>query len=238
MDCKVSMDGYEVLRQWMSEHTELDAYSFITIQSMASSFMLKPGCYDNVYQIFGVIQQVITKCVVGGRVMANSNKQYHVKKKIADFDACSLYPSAMYVIGGFFSKDCLMYYVGDTSNEFLKQQDGFREIIMRGFSRIGFGRGQKNGSLHCRSVLWNVPVFPICFGRHLVFTIDAQTLLANCVGGGQVETHTSGPAARRAVAAAVAPALESASTPEQHTLATPFSTNSGLTRPPAPSCSG
>ena len=36
-----------------------------------------------------------------------------------------------------------MYYVGDTSNEFLKQQDGFREIIMRGFSRIGFGRGQK-----------------------------------------------------------------------------------------------
>ena len=84
------MDGCEVFRGWMLEHTQLDVYNFITIQSMASSFMLKSGCYDNVYQVSGVIQQLISKCVVGGRVMTNSNKQYHVKKKIADFDACSL----------------------------------------------------------------------------------------------------------------------------------------------------
>ena len=45
-------------------------------------------------------QQFITKCV-GGRVMTNSNKQYHVKKKIADFDVCSLYPSATYFMEGF-----------------------------------------------------------------------------------------------------------------------------------------
>ncbi len=41
MDCKVLMDGYEVFRGWMLEHTELDVDNFITIQSMASSFMLK-----------------------------------------------------------------------------------------------------------------------------------------------------------------------------------------------------
>ena len=41
MDCAVLMDGYGVFRRWMLEHTELDVYSFITIQSMASSFMLK-----------------------------------------------------------------------------------------------------------------------------------------------------------------------------------------------------
>ena len=34
MDCKVLMDGYEVFRQWMLEHTELDVdnnsiYGFI-----------------------------------------------------------------------------------------------------------------------------------------------------------------------------------------------------------------
>ena len=40
--------------------------------------------------------------------MANPNKQYHAKKKVADFDACSLYPSAMYVMEGVF-KDYLMY---------------------------------------------------------------------------------------------------------------------------------
>ena len=96
MDCNILMDGYEVFRGWMLEHTELDVDNFITIQSMASTFMLKSGCYDNVYQVSGVIQQFISKCVVGGRVMTASNKQYHVKQKIADFDACSLYPSAMY----------------------------------------------------------------------------------------------------------------------------------------------
>ena len=65
---------------------------------MASSFMLKSGCYDIVYQLSGAMQQFITircKCVVVGRVMTNSNKQYHVKAKIADFDACTLYPSAI-----------------------------------------------------------------------------------------------------------------------------------------------
>ena len=101
MGCKVLMDGYEVLRHWMLEHTELDVDNYITIQSMASSFMLKSGWYDNVYQISGVIQQFISRCVVGGRVMTNSNKQYHVRKMIADFDACSLYPSAMYFMLGF-----------------------------------------------------------------------------------------------------------------------------------------
>ena len=75
------MDGYEVFRIWMLEHTELDVDSSITIQPMASAVMLKSGCYQNVYQISGALQQFITKCVVGGRVMCNSNKQYHVKKK-------------------------------------------------------------------------------------------------------------------------------------------------------------
>ena len=123
MDCNVLMYGYEVLRGWMWEHTELDVYNVITIQSMASTFMLKSGCYDNVYQVSGVIQQFISKCVVGGRVMAASNKQYHVKKNIADFDACSLYPSAMYFMLGFLMG--LPEILQKESYEFLKQQDGY-----------------------------------------------------------------------------------------------------------------
>ena len=104
MDCKVLMDGYEVFRHWMLEHTVLDVANFITIQSMASSFMLKSGCYGNVYQTSGAIQQFISRCVVGGRVMTNPNKQYHVKKKIAVFGACSLYPSAMHYMDGLFRR--------------------------------------------------------------------------------------------------------------------------------------
>ena len=89
---------------------------------MASSFMLKSGCYDNVYQISGVIQQYITKCVVGGRVMTANNKQYHVKKKITDFDACSLYTSVMHVMDGLLEDRPKV--LNDKSYEFLTQQDG------------------------------------------------------------------------------------------------------------------
>ena len=41
MGCKVLMGGFEVFRGWMLEHTGLDVYNFVTIQSMASPFMLK-----------------------------------------------------------------------------------------------------------------------------------------------------------------------------------------------------
>ena len=117
------MGGYEVFRGWMLEHTELDVDNDLTIQSMASAFMLKSGCYNNVYQTSGAIQQFITKCVVGGRVMCNSNKMYHVKKKTADFDACSLYPSAMHFMEGLLNDKPSA--VNDKSYDFLKQQDGY-----------------------------------------------------------------------------------------------------------------
>ena len=121
MDCKVLMHGYAVFRGWMSEHTGLDVDNFTTIQPMASTFMLKSGCYDNVYQLSGVTQQFITRCVVGGRVMANSNKQYHVKRKTADVDACSLYPSAMYFMEGFLQG--LPQALKDTSYDFFKKNN-------------------------------------------------------------------------------------------------------------------
>ena len=123
MGCKVLMHGYEVFRGWMLEHTGLDVDNCITVQSMTSTFMLKPGCYDNVYQLSVVLQQFITRCVVGGRVMTNSNKQYNVKRKTADFDACSLYPSAMSFMEGFLQG--LHQVLKDTSYGFLKQQYGY-----------------------------------------------------------------------------------------------------------------
>ena len=85
MDCKVLMEGYEVFRKWMSEWIDLDVDNYITIQSLASSYMLKSGCYDGVYQLSGVLQQYISKCVVGGRTMTANNKMYHVKKENSRF---------------------------------------------------------------------------------------------------------------------------------------------------------
>ena len=89
--------------------------------------MLKSGCYGNVYQTIGAIQQFISRCVVGGRVMTNSNKQYHVKRTITYFDACSLYPSAMHYMDGFLEDKPKL--LNDRSYEFLKQQDEYFIII-------------------------------------------------------------------------------------------------------------
>ena len=120
MDCQVLMKCYDVFREWMLEWTELDVDYYITIQSLASTYMLKSGCYDNVYQLSGILQHYISRCVVGGRVMSANNKQYHVKQKIADFDACSLYPSAMYFMLGFWKG--LPKVLQNTSYDFLKNK--------------------------------------------------------------------------------------------------------------------
>ena len=123
MDYKVLMDGYCVCRDWMLEHTELDVDSHITTQSLASPFMLKSGCYENVLQTSGVLQQFISRCVVGGRVMCNPNKMYHVKKKTAELDVCSLYPSAMVCMLGFLMG--LPNALANTYYDVLNSQDGY-----------------------------------------------------------------------------------------------------------------
>ena len=121
MDCKVLMDGYSVFKSWVLEHTGLDVDNYNTIQSLASSFMLKSGCYENVFQTNGVLQQFLSRCVVGGRVMTNSNEMYYVSKTNAGFDACSLYPGAMFFMKGFLKG--LQKVLTNTSYDFLKRQD-------------------------------------------------------------------------------------------------------------------
>ena len=63
---------------------------------------------------------------------------YHVKKQIADFDACILYPGAMYFMDGFLTG--LPQVLNNTSYDFLKSQDGYLIIIklIKLNKRLGF----------------------------------------------------------------------------------------------------
>ena len=123
MDCEMPMDGYEVFRKWISEHTRLCIDHYITIPPLAPDFTLKSGCYNNVFQIRGVLRQYITRAVVGGKCMTANIKMYHVKKKITYVDACSLYPSAVYYMDAFL--EGLPNALTNLSYESLKQQDGY-----------------------------------------------------------------------------------------------------------------
>ena len=55
--------------------------------------------------------------------MTNSNKMYHVKRKLADFDACSLYPSAMFRMLGYLKGTPKV--LKTLCYNFLKQQSGY-----------------------------------------------------------------------------------------------------------------
>ena len=124
IDVSVLKQGYAKFRNDMLELTGLDCDNFITIQSMAEAYLLKEGVYSGVYKISGFVQQFIHKCIVGGRTMTNSNKMFHTKIKLADFDACSLYPSAMALLG--YLKGLPKVLQPDQLNyDFLKSIDGY-----------------------------------------------------------------------------------------------------------------
>ena len=109
IDCEVMMKGYSIFRGWIKQlgndskiKVDIDIDNVISVASLAHKYLVSQGCYENVYQMSGKPREFIQKCVVGGRTMTNSNKKWKVSGgKLADFDACSLYPSAIYQMMGF-----------------------------------------------------------------------------------------------------------------------------------------
>ena len=105
-DCIVLMKGLEKFDQDLREvfsqtNTQmLNVHNFISISSIGYHFANKYGCFDGCYLLSGKPQNFIQRCVSGGRTMTAENKKQYIEGKIQDFDAVSLYPSAMYVMPG------------------------------------------------------------------------------------------------------------------------------------------
>ena len=55
--------------------------------------------------------------------MANFGKKYHVQGKVADFDACSLYPSALKRLGGYLLGAPKVLGPDQLDYDFLRRQD-------------------------------------------------------------------------------------------------------------------
>jgi len=100
-DCVVLANGYNKFVNLCSDKLNINAKTCISAAQIANTYMNKNGVFDGVYQISGVLQQFIQKAMVGGRTMTRKNKAYHVKKELDDFDAVSLYPSAMNELKGY-----------------------------------------------------------------------------------------------------------------------------------------
>ncbi len=120
MDCEVLMKGflnlrYELFHLPIPDDTRsenewspcrLDIIHAASLPQYASHYMGRCGVFDGVYQFKGSIREFISRGVVGGKCMMMGNAPHHVvgthvsgdhdcDVEIDDFDACSLYPTAM-----------------------------------------------------------------------------------------------------------------------------------------------
>ena len=79
--------------------------------------------YEGVNKLSSTPREYIMKCVVGGRTMCAGNEMQPVLEIIADFDAVSLYPTAMSRLGGFLRGSPKV--LENRSYGFLEKQDGY-----------------------------------------------------------------------------------------------------------------
>jgi len=103
MDCVVLKQGYEIFAELVDKAIGEKITDYISLASMAHNYLIREKCYDKVLSLSGVPRAFIQKCVVGGRTMCCENKKdlQLTDKLIDDFDAVSLYPSAMNRMKGF-----------------------------------------------------------------------------------------------------------------------------------------
>lgn len=102
-DVALLQAGYTTFKRWMYEITgiDIDKNGIITISALVQQYLLKRGCYVGVEKVSGKLREAFAQSVVGGRVMTMENKVMHVTQVLNDFDAVSLYPSAMVRFRGF-----------------------------------------------------------------------------------------------------------------------------------------
>lgn len=97
-DVIVLKKGLEVFKNKINEITENKCciYEFLTISSLTNYYMSINGAFDGLYQTSSNLREYLSKAIYGGRVCVNPKyKKKLIKEDIDDYDACSLYPSAI-----------------------------------------------------------------------------------------------------------------------------------------------
>ncbi len=103
MDVEILAQGYRRLREMFMKVTNGLSIDFcVSVNQLTNEALVREGCTDGVYELSGVPRDFIQNCVAGGKCMMRENtKQKVLGKRLADFDATSLYPSAMREMLGF-----------------------------------------------------------------------------------------------------------------------------------------
>ncbi len=111
-DVNILRLGFNQFRDGFVKDFNIDPFKYISISSLANEVFNNRVYYNNdLYQIGGVVRKFCSHAVYGGRCMTAYNRKWHFEIKIensvpksdseiktkylCDFDAVSLYPSAM-----------------------------------------------------------------------------------------------------------------------------------------------
>jgi hypothetical protein len=130
IDCKLLWDGYKIFRKWLIDCVKIDIDYCLTSASLAHQYFINDGCYKGVYELGGVPQIFIQRSLVGGRTMCANNEKIVKNDIINDFDAVSLYPSAMNRMEGFLLGKPKV--LATTDYDIVKNYDGFFiEILVK-----------------------------------------------------------------------------------------------------------
>ena len=143
-DVEVLYDGYMVFREQIKsvckelKCKELDILDFNTQAKLANEIITATGCYVGVYKTSGIVQEFISRAIVGGRTMTRNNRKCYVEPvrelvdgkwttttRIENRDANSLYPSAMIRMLGFLLGKPKVLKEEQLNLAFLKKQDGY-----------------------------------------------------------------------------------------------------------------
>ena len=129
IDVAVLKEGWKTFKKWIKEVCDLDTGDYVSLPSLANDFMMKQGVFDDVKYLSDGQREFIQKTLVGGRTMVRENKKCKINRDVDDFDAVSLYPSAMKRLGGYLKGNPKP--LTEKNYEFLKTCDGyFIEIII------------------------------------------------------------------------------------------------------------
>ncbi len=130
LDVKILKAGFSQWRTQVLEFTNnsIDILKVLTSASFAQKYFELNGAYVNVFKLNQMPRKFIEKTIFGGRCMASRNMKSINKGIIQDFDAVSLYPSAIFrlkELGGILCGIPKILNKDQLNKEFLDKCDGY-----------------------------------------------------------------------------------------------------------------
>lgn len=102
-DVEVLKKGLTIFREGIKKEFGLDCINYVSISSIANAIFEKQVYFrtPKLFKVSGIVREFLSYAIHGGRVMCNNNKKLYYKSPnpetegLCDFDARSLYPSAI-----------------------------------------------------------------------------------------------------------------------------------------------